>query len=153
MISDLRRDTFPAKPASVSVVSNSDVMINSNTPVTVLSGQIELTEPSKVLISGVINGTFNYVTGIAVYLDNVPLNARPNGCHSDCMQMVFGNGHNSRMLSIPFEVATDILGVGIHEVRVATLSRWGSQGSFNTYVNNRSDGLMASSSTLNLRAI
>ena len=152
MISDLRINTFPPKPPSVSVVNNTDMLIDSATPVTVLSGQIELTEPSKVLISGVINGAFTHVTGIAVYLDNVPLNARPNDCHSDCMQVNFGNGAHNRVLSIPFEVATGVLGVGIHEVRIATLSKWNGT-SYITYVNNRSDGRMASSSTLNLRAI
>ena len=56
------------------------------------------------------------------------------------------------MLSVPFECATDVLGAGVHEVRVATLSNWYGLY-YETYVNNRRHGDMPSSSTLTLRAI
>ena len=156
MISDLRKNMGSGLSSEltpvVSVINNTDMTINSHTPVTILTAQIELDSPSKILISGVVNGGFTHVTGIAIYVDDVPVNNRSNQCHLDCMQVVYGNGADDRMLSVPFECPTSVLGAGVHEVRVATLSRWHGT-SYVTYVNNRSNGDMGSSSTLTLRAI
>lgn len=51
----------------VSVINNDPrLAINANDPVVILTTEIELQEASKLLISGVINGTFYYVCGIAL---------------------------------------------------------------------------------------
>ena len=156
MISDLTKGDASglsgALPPVVSVISNTDVTINSATPVTILVAQIELDSPSKILISGVVSGAFARVNGIAIYVDDVPINNRNNPCHSDCMQIIYAHWADNKMLSVPFECATDVLAAGVHVVRVGTLSNWYGNA-HTTYVNNGRNGDTPSSSTLTLRAI
>ena len=137
-------------------VINADarILINADNPVVILSGDIELLKPKKLLISGVINGNFNHVCGLAAYVNGNPINqgTGTNRCHADCFQIMYGNGSSSYMCPIPFETSTEILDSGTHKIELGVISKW-----YNTkrtiYINNRSYNDMASSSSLIVRAI
>ena len=137
-------------------VINADarILINADNPVVILSGDIELLKPKKLLISGVINGNFNHVCGLAAYVNGNPINqgTGTNRCHADCFQIMYGNGSSSYMCPIPFETSTEILDSGTHKIELGVISKW-----YNTkrtiYINNRSNNDMASSSSLIVRAI
>lgn len=157
MISDLRKQVetpLPVKlPPSVSVVNSGSLEINSNVPFTVLAAHIELIDPSRILISGVISGEFHHVTGIAIYVNGVPIRSIPNNCHPDCMYVTLNRDTHPEMTVVPFEVATCVRGAGQYEVRVATLCHWLGHGSFTTHVNSHGAGGLGGNSTLTLRAI
>ena len=137
-------------------VINADarILINADNPVVILSGDIELLKPKKLLISGVINGNFNHVCGLAAYVNGNPINqgTGTNRCHADCFQIMYGNGSSSYMCPIPFETSTEILDSGTHKIELGVISKW-----YNTkrtiYINNRSNNDMASSSSLIVKAI
>lgn len=137
-------------------VINADarILINADNPVVILSGDIELLKPKKLLISGVINGNFKHVCGLAAYVNGNPINqgTGTNRCHADCFQIMYGNGSSSYMCPIPFETSTEILDSGTHKIELGVISKW-----YNTkrtiYINNRSNNDMASSSSLIVRAI
>ncbi|MGB0687957.1 MAG: hypothetical protein ACPGMX_07790 [Paracoccaceae bacterium] len=137
-------------------VINADarILINADNPVVILSGDIELLKPKKLLISGVISGNFNHVCGLAAYVNGNPINqgTGTNRCHADCFQIMYGNGSSSYMCPIPFETSTEILDSGTHKIELGVISKW-----YNTkrtiYINNRSYNDMASSSSLIVRAI
>ena len=143
-----------AKP-SVSVINNSPrITINANDPVVILTADIQLQEASKLLISGVINGTFHYVCGIAAYIDGTPINLGTgnNRCHSDCFQVMYGNGNNGWMSPRAFETVSPILDAGNHRVKIGVIGKWAGR-SRTMYINNRSSNDMASSSSLIVRAL
>ncbi len=140
---------------SVSVINNSPrITINANDPVVILTAGIELQEASKLLISGVINGTFYYVCGIAAYVDGTPINLGTgnNRCHTDCFQVMFGNGNNGWMSPCAYETVSPVLDAGNHKVEIGVIGKWaGNKGTM--YINNRSNNDMASSSSLIVRAL
>lgn len=140
---------------SVSVINTAArITINANDPVVILSADIELKEASKLLISGVINGTFYYVCGIAAYVDGTPINLGTgnNRCHADCFQVMYGNGSNGWMSPRAYETVSPALDAGNHKVEIGVIAKWA--GTKRTmYINNRSSNDMASSSSLIVRAI
>ena len=144
----------PEKPSISVVNSDARITITSDDPVTVLSGQIELATPSKLHISGVVSGTFEYVCGLAVYVNDTPLHKGTgvNDSHPDCMQIMYGNGGNNSICPVPFDLSTNELSAGMYVVKIAVISRW-LDTKRTMYVNNRSAGDMSSSSTLTVRAI
>lgn len=141
--------------ANVSVINtNARMTINADDPVVILSAEIELLHPQKLLVSGVINGTFHYVCGLAVYVDGNPINrgTGTNKCHTDCFQIMYGNGNNGYMCPIPFETSTEMLEPGTHDVEIGVIGKWvGTKRP--VYINSRSSNDMASSSSLTVRAL
>ena len=137
-------------------VINADarILINADNPVVILSGDIELLKPKKLLISGVINGNFNHVCGLAAYVNGNPINqgTGTNRCHADCFQIMYGNGSSSYMCPIPFETSTEILDSGTHKIELGVISKW-YNAKRTIYINNRNSNDMASSSSLIVRAI
>jgi hypothetical protein len=156
-IASLRGDdgvSAAAKPFARVVNNDPTIAINSPTPVTILSAQLTLTEPSNLLISGVITGTFQYVSGVACYVNNSPISIGTgnNMCHGDCFMVLYGNGNDSYCCATPFETTTDELQPGTYTVDVAVLSHWNGT-SRALYVNNRVQNDMASSSSMTIRAL
>lgn len=133
--------------------------INTDNPEIIMQGEVNVITPSRLEISGVISCTFNYVVGIAVYVDDVAIGTgtRTNSCHDDCAFVTFHTAiPNTSFMSInPFNLVTDVLGAGIHKIEIGIIGRW--QGVSHTiYIGDAFSGGLPSSSTLvvkELRAI
>ncbi len=151
----MRNRSIPLRGSPVVSVVNSSprITINAADPLIILSTEIVLVKAAKLAISGVICGTFYYVCGIAAYVNGTPvsLGTGNNQCHPDCFQISHGLGHNSRMLTQPYQTISPELEAGHHQIEVGVISRWGST-SQTMYVNNRQQGDMASSSSLKVEA-
>lgn len=140
------------KPSAFDINATPRITINSSDPFVIMSAEIELQEPARLMLSGVINGTFHYVCGIAAYVNEVPIRTGTNNCHADCFQLVYGNGGDSYICNVPFETTTEILPVGTHRIKIGVLGRWG-ETTRDIYINNRNSNDMASSSSLIVRAL
>ena len=141
-----------AKVAPLYVLSTqSSVEIDSLDPVVFLEGSVDVLSPTSLRISGVITGSFNWVVGVAIYVDDIPINvpSAPNDCHPDCLYVHF-DGHNNNGYSQhkPFDTLSDILPVGIHTVKIGMLGKF--QGTKHTiYANgNGQTGNFPGSSSL-----
>lgn len=144
----------PAKQTVFDLNDSPRITIDSLEPVVILSAEIELFEPGKLEISGVINGSFYYVVGIACYIDGVAINqgTGTNHCHPDCYQISYIGGSNGHMRAEPFQTHSEELEPGLHTVQIAVAGVWnGTKRAF--YINNRVNNDMASSSSLKVRAV
>jgi hypothetical protein len=101
--------------------------INSENPEIIMSGDVDVITPSRLEISGVISCTFNYVVGIAVYVDGVAIAATPNNCHDDCSFIHYdGTAFNrtSWIKNHPYHLVTEVLGSGIYTIEIGILGKW-----------------------------
>ena len=143
-----------SKPSAVTINSDARITVNADNPVVIMSADIELNTSSRLQISGVINGAFYYVCGIAIYIDGEPIRrgAGTNQCHADCFQIMYGNGNHGWMSATPYDIATEQLQPGNHVVAVGVIGKW-AEIKRPVYINNRNDNDMASSSSLIVRAL
>lgn len=140
-------------PSAV-ILNSARQTINADDPVKVMTATITLKAPSKVMIEGVLNGTFYYVCGVAAYVNGTPINLGTgnNRCHVDCFQVSYIGGSNGHMRAEPYKTVTDVLPVGTHTIEIGVIGKWA--GTKRTmYLNNRSSNDMASSSSLIVRAL
>jgi len=128
--------------------------INSPDPVVVLTAEIELDTPSKLLIEGVLNGAFQHVMGLALYIDDEPANrgTGTNTCHEDTFQVQFGNGGVNFMQPVPYQTVTEELPAGTHTIKIGVIGRWAGV-SRAIYLNDRSANGMPSTSSLIVRKL
>jgi len=127
--------------------------INVDDPEIIMSGDVDVITPTRLEISGIISCTFNYVVGIAIYVDGVAIGigTRSNFCHDDCAILSYnGSGISSgasRMNPLGFNIATDVLGVGIHTIEIGIIGKW-IGNSHTIYVGDVAANNIPSSSTL-----
>ena len=142
------------KPSASVINSDAKIAIHSNEPVTILSCSITLLEPGRLHISGVVTGTFYYVCGLAVYVDDsaVGVGKGTSVCHNDCMYVSYTTNTTKYMRQLPYDITTEELDAGTHEIKIGVLSKWKTTIK-EIYINDRSGDDMASSSTLTVRAI
>ena len=143
----------PQKPFATVVNNSERIEIDDDDPVVVLTANIELHEPSILEISGVLNGTFQYVAGVAIYVNDTPisLGTGTNKCHADCFQVMYEAHSNTHMTAIPYHTVSSELNAGTHTVKVAVLSKWNGIKRL-MYINGRNVDDMASSSSLVVRS-
>jgi hypothetical protein len=117
-----------------------------------MAGDVDVITPSRLEISGGISCTFNYVVGIAVYVDGVAMGhgIRESGCHEDVSFVHFDGTATSRvsyMKHYAYNIVTDVLGAGTHKIEIGILGKW-LVNSHTIYVNDAINGNHPSSSTL-----
>jgi hypothetical protein len=124
--------------------------INSENPEIIMSGDVDLINPSRLEINGVISCTFNYVVGIAVYVDGVAIAATPNNCHNDCSFIHYDGTaaiKTSWVKNHPYHLVTEVLGFGVHTIEIGILGKW--EGTPHTiYVGNIANEDLSSRSVL-----
>jgi len=142
------------KPSAVHILSDALQTINADDPVVIMSVEVELTEPARLCIEGVVNGSFYYVCGLAAYVDDAPINLGTgnNRCHTDCFQIMYGNGNNNFMCPIPYKTVTDELPVGTHTIALGVIGKWAGTKRA-VYINSRASDDMASTSSLIVKAL
>lgn len=123
-------------------------------PEIIMQGDVDVITPSRLEISGVISGTFNYVVGIAVYVDGIAIGTgtRLNRCHNDCAFVVFHTGVGGDQYSFinPYVLVTDVLNYGIHKIEIGIIGKW-SGTTHTIYVGDvvqSNDGIPSSSTLL-----
>jgi len=145
-----------AAPAvsAVHILDDPIITINADDPVVIMTVEFELPKPGRVVIEGVVNGSFYHVCGLAAYVDEAPINkgTGDNLCHVDCFQIMFGNGGNNFMCPIPYKTVTDELPAGPHKVELAVIGKW-SGVKRAIYINSRLADDMASTSSLIVREL
>lgn len=110
------------------LLNSTKLEINVNDPEIIMQGEVDVITPSRLEISGVIAGTFNYVTGIAIYVDGVAIGTGTtlNKCHDDCAFVVFHTaiGSDNFMFINPYHLVTGVLGSGIHTIEIGIIGKW-----------------------------
>lgn len=147
-------DNLRAKVAPLYVLNNgARETINSLNPEIILNGTIDVLQATKVEIHGTINGTFNYVCSIAVYVDDVPIGIPADQTgqlnHPDCMITTFDSsvGTTNQAKIEAYHVVTDELAAGLHTIKVGVVGFFNGN-KHTVYINNVSGNNIASSSTL-----
>ena len=148
-----QKQLLASKP-TVAVVNHSRIDVNSAEPVTVLTADIELDSASKLKISGIVNGTFYYVCGLAIYVDDIAINAtqQKTNNHSDCLISSYTSNTTKYIFPLPFLALSARLAIGKHVVKVAVLAKWNNKYK-KIVINNRFSNDLPCSSTLLVEAI
>lgn len=104
------------------------ITVNQGDPYIIMQGDVDvLKDNTRLQIDVVISSTFNYVVGIAIYLDDVAIGtgSRNNDCHDDCAFVNFNNSSNSNFMSQSHcNLVTDELNKGIHNIKIGILGKW-----------------------------
>jgi hypothetical protein len=134
------------------VLLTDKLQINVDDPEIIMSGDVDVITPSRLEISGGISCTFNYVVGIAVYVDGVAVGhgVRESDCHEDVSFTHYDGSaivNTGFMKSYSYNIATNVLGAGTHKIEIGILGKW-LGNSHKIYVNDASVSHHPSSSTL-----
>jgi len=134
------------------VLKDTKLLINVDDPEIIMSGDVNIATPTRLEISGVISCTFNYVVGIAVYVDGVPIGmgtTRSNLCHVDCAFVLHHAtiGSTNYMNQLTYDIVTDVLGAGTHKIEIGILGKYNNI-KHTIYVGDVFGNFLPSSSTL-----